>query len=368
MNSCLKHSAGAAALIVLTLVLSACGDLSVYGLLGSEQVGPFAMTQSSVNVTVDSQHRITAQGGYKQYHYELLEGSAGDFDPDTGVYSAPDSITGDEESAVVRATDHFGSTDHTTIYIYNRLSVTPSAFSVAMGGDEVTWTVTFEGGFGDKSVQRTELGNPASISGDNTLHYTPISAGKDSVQIEDQKGNSVVIAVSVYDSSALYVDPTSRIAIAGGTAVSFAVGGYTDVNDVAATTHDGAYDHLLTWDDLQSELTFDPDSIDAPRQIDILITDALNAVTATVYVVAHQPGLVAINPSTAEVRVESSVELKAHDGAPPYHFDIASGDGSLRQRDAETVVFTAPSRQGVTRVRVTDSIGQTAIAQMRIRR
>ena len=365
MSGCRKHSVAAVAAVSLTLVLSACGDLSVYGLLDSEQVGPFGMTQSSVNITVDSQHKITAQGGYKQYQYELLEGSVGSFDTSSGIYSAPATIAGEEESAVVRATDHFGSTDHTTIYIYNRLSVTPSAFSVEMGGDEVTWPVTFEGGFGTKSVQHTELGNPASISAGN-LHYTPISAGKDYVEIEDQKGNSVVVAVSVYNSVALYVDPTSRTAISGGAAVSFTVGGYS--GDVTATTHDGAYDDLLTWDGVD-ELTFNPDgAIDAPQQIDIFITDALNEVTATVYVVELEPGQVAINPSTVELRIESSVELKAHDGAPPYRFDIASGHGSLRQRDAETVVFSAPSRQGVTRVRVTDSIGQTAVAQIRVRR
>ncbi|TVR29660.1 MAG: hypothetical protein EA404_14410, partial [Spirochaetaceae bacterium] len=295
----------------MTLVLSACGDLSVYGLLDSEEVGPFAMTQSSVNITFDSEHRITAQGGYKQYHYELLEGSAGDLDAETGVYSAPPSpdIEGEdvEESAVVRATDHFGSTDHTTIYIYNRLSVTPAAFSVAMGGDE-EWPVTFKGGYGDKSVKQTELGNEASISGGNTLHYTPISAGKDYVEIEDQKGNSVVIAVSVYDSSTLYVDPTSQTAIAGGGEggkVSFTVGGYTDIDDVTVTWHDD-YNSVMTWNEAEREITFlDPlPGIDAPQQIDILITDALNAVTATVYVVDQEPGQVAINPSTVEVRVE----------------------------------------------------------------
>lgn len=367
MDCRLKHSVAAVVIVLFTLALTACGDLSVYGLLDSEEVGPFAMTQSSVNIIVGSDHRVTAQGGYKEYRFEMLDGSAGSFDAGSGLYSAPATIAAEEESAVVRATDRFGSTDQTAVYIYKRLSVTPSAFSVEKDDAEVLLNVTFEGGFGTKSVQRTELGNPASITGGDTLHYTPISSGSDYVEIEDEKGNSVVIAVTVFDSTALYVDPTNRTAIAGGPAVVFAVGGYTDVLDVAVTTDGGAYDHLLTWDNVQSEITFDPGALVAPQHIDILVTEAVNTVTATVYVVDSEPGQVAINPSTVELGTGSSVELKAHDGAPPYRFEIASGGGSLQQINAETVLFTAPSRQGVTRVRVTDDIGQTAVAQIKIR-
>ncbi|TVQ38516.1 MAG: hypothetical protein EA384_09075 [Spirochaetaceae bacterium] len=367
MNRLFRLRVSMAALITAaTLILAACGELSVYLLLESEEVGPFSMSQASVNLTVDSQHLVSARGGYREYRYELLADSWGEFDPDTRVYTASGPIPSDEETAIVAATDHFGATDLTTIYVYNRLTVLPSSFAVEVSDQTVSVDLTLVGGFGSRTVQATELGNPAWITGDvddETLHYTPTVAGEDQIEIGDQKGNSVIVRITVHDTSKLFIDPTSATAVPGGDAVTFTVGGGS--GDLSIEP-DQAYASMFNWDGV-SVLTFTPgDQIETPAEIRIVVSDAVAQAHATVYVVSQHPEPVTINPGVVELRTGGSVQLRAAGGVPPYRFEIASGHGSLQQRDFRTVLYSAPDRQGVTRVRVTDSLGQTAVAQIKI--
>ncbi|TVR62228.1 MAG: hypothetical protein EA426_02105, partial [Spirochaetaceae bacterium] len=78
-------------LATAVLVGAACGEYSVYDLLGSQQDGSFAMTRPSIDIVTNAQYELTATGGFTEYSFTRLSGP-GEVSVD-GMYTAPTSIT-----------------------------------------------------------------------------------------------------------------------------------------------------------------------------------------------------------------------------------------------------------------------------------
>ncbi len=73
-------------------------------------------------------------------------------------------------------------------------------------------------------------------------------------------------------------------------------------------------------------------------------------------------GAVALTPATQTVAANSSFAFTASNGVPPYSFSIANGGGSV----SASGVYTAPADPGTAEVWVTDSLGNTASANLTI--
>ncbi len=371
MGNRIHHNrAGFVFLAAAVLVIASCGEYSVYDLLGSQQEGLFALTQTEVVTVTGAQYALAATGGHTEYSFTKLSGP-GEVSVD-GVYTAPAFITDDDNVAIVTATDRVGSSDSAKITIYDRLTADPLSTTVPMGTVSVELDVDITGGIGEVTVlSNTIEANTAVIHDpvhDPVLFYTPAEPGKDRIELSDEYGSISVVTVTVFNPDVISIDPTSAIVAAGET-VEFTVhcsSGDFDIEPVDES--DGSISHDAGSDTFTFTASED---LSEAAEVEITVTssEGLSA-TATVYIViGEDPGPLNVSPSNVEMNTEGRVTLTASGGIVPYVFELAAGGGELMEDpDGITAVFTAAEQPGTARVRVYDRTGDFVVAQIRVKK
>ena len=360
-----NNRAGFVLLIMAVLVISSCGEYSVYDLLGSQQEGPFALTQRSIVTVTGAQYALAVTGGHTEYSFTKVSGP-GDVSVD-GMYTAPTSITTDNTIAVIMATDRVGSSDSAEITIYDRLTADPPSTTVPIGTVSVELDVDISGGIGEVTVVSQTLEANAAGIYDRVLSYTPVVAGKDYVELGDEYGSISVVTVTVFNPDVISIDPTSAIVVAGET-VEFTV--HCSVGDFSVSLDDDDAGLIET---AGTTVTFTAsEHLSEVTEVTITATtdDEASSANATVYIViGEDPGPLNVSPSNVELNTEGRVTLTVSGGIVPYFFELASGGGELMEDpDGITAVFTAPDQPGITRVRVYDRTGDFVVAQIRVKK
>ncbi len=103
----------------------------------------------------------------------------------------------------------------------------------------------------------------------------------------------------------------------------------------------------------------------APSSTDdvvVRVTDSVDKTSDAVLTI-FIAGSFTIVPASITITKGDSVIFTAIGGTPPYTYSIVSGDGSI---DANTGFYTAPDKQGVTIVSVTDSLDSMSDATVKV--
>lgn len=95
----------------------------------------------------------------------------------------------------------------------------------------------------------------------------------------------------------------------------------------------------------------------------VRVLDAMgNVATAQVEVALT----VTLSPITQSIQVGQTLTLTASGGQAPYNFNIESGAGTLGSVGAYSTIFNASSTTGVTVIRATDSLGNSATSRITV--
>ncbi|TVQ38515.1 MAG: hypothetical protein EA384_09070 [Spirochaetaceae bacterium] len=374
LNSAL-HYIFAAVVLLCGLLLSACGELSMYDLLTAEEPGAFAMAQSELNLPPGAEYYVSAVGGFKPYSYILASaGDSGTLDQQTGRYRAPQQAV----EARVEGEDRFGSRADTLIRVFDPLRVSPSVISVAAGQSAVLLEVT--GGSGQRTLITTiTRGSAAWVdpATRETVEYTPPSPADladpkdrhDQFEIEDQAGNIAAVAVTLYLPEALRFDPEVA-AIPADQSITLAVRGTFDtVGFEISPPYDPVTD--LDYDDPRL-VQFTPNGTAGTAIITVTdLSDAARTATATVHVIdeAAENGALTISPSGGSFRDGTTVEFTASGGVPPYTFERAGpGSGQPIPVGDYRARYTVSFPPGTVQIRLTDLTGQQVTAKLNVTR
>ncbi|MBN1647889.1 MAG: hypothetical protein JW874_07645 [Spirochaetales bacterium] len=77
--------------------------------------------------------------------------------------------------------------------------------------------------------------------------------------------------------------------------------------------------------------------------------------SAEAYITVTAPGEPVINPASAELGMNESIEFTASNGTEPYYFTLTSGGGSIIELTGSTVRYTAPDTPGNVILTLSDS-------------
>ena len=385
VSSVLKLSAVA---VLVVLMASACGELSAYDVLESEELGPFRLQEHSVVLAPGGEYQFTATGGYRSYDFSILGGGAGEIHPSTGRYTAPDENS--DEPVQIRAEDRFGASDHAFVLIRDRLTAENTRYTLVVDMEAdlepLDPPVEIEGAL--ETLEVTSLvdtiDNEVDIDIDidqglANLLYSPQNAGSDIIEIIDENNDAVLVRIDVIapDGEELQITPSEKtvlrpadntktveFSVTGGSpgAEGYEVGGNPDPGDngytIIGPTDDGNGVHTLT-------LEIDPT---APETITLTITDDDGAeAQATVHVVNDNGETedLAISPSSVTVSDGSTVVFAASGGVKPYTFTrVGGGSGQPVKIDDYRARYTVSFPPNSVRIEVTDAAGNDVTARI----
>lgn len=372
---------------------------------------PVVISPSSIALAVGNSETFTASGGITPYSFAILSGD-GSVDATTGQYTAPAAAG----SAKVRVTDGIGQVSSADITIHPALAIAASQSVLPAGG-----SATFSATGGVVPYEFSVVSGGGSVNSSTGVYSAPASASSVTVKVTDSRGNTSSIAITVKDpvaispsSITLAVNNSTTFAASGGLApftYSILSGGGTIGSStgiyVAPATAGSAVVRVVDalGQTAQASLTVNPALNLSPASIDVVQTGSVSFSAAggvTPYTYSIVSGGGSINNSTGEytapntagsavirvtdslgnlasssVTVASPVQISpvsytlavnnqktftASGGLAPYTFSLVSGVGAITTAG----VYTAPGTSGVATVKVTDSLGQVASANLTI--
>ena len=190
-----------AALILVSLALAGCGDLSLNDMLENEEPGELSINPTNVVVPASGTADISGKGGFRPYSYENST-ALGAIDPNTGVYTAPDSITGNYETTQIQVTDAFEIGATANITVFAPISLSPTVKSIVVG-DAIDFSVS--GGVPDPNYDFFVNGSLEESTPGSWSH--PFSTeGTYTVEAVDSLGNSAIATITVDEHLAVVVE------------------------------------------------------------------------------------------------------------------------------------------------------------------
>ncbi len=317
-------------------------------------VGPgVTLTASSSLVPPQGTATFVALGGVGGgYTFALrANGSGGNIVSTTGVYTAG---ANGSSADVIEATDPFGNTATLTIQIGPGVSITPAALSAPPGG---TLTLAAVGGSGTgyhyTFTANASGGTLDAITGVYTAGSTTDVI--DGVQATDSLGNTASAAIAI--GGALTVNPAApKVAPRGRVVFTAAGGSGVGFTFVLTTNASGA-----TIDGFTGSYTA---GTTGNVQDVIKVTDTLGNtahVTVTVGDGLH------VTPSTVEAAPLAQMTFTVSGGSGVGYTFALTANASMGSIDLTTGAYTAGALGGGTDVvTVTDSLGNTATAQIHV--
>lgn len=370
------RAAAGAALGVGTLLLFACGELSMYEILDAEEPGELTMSQSTLNLPPEAEYRLTVTGGFKPYQFQI--------DPSTGagvlagdaLYRAPEASQTPAEGRIL-VTDRLGSTAAATIRVYAPLRALPTSIAVEVGESEEIEIVGGRGAIG-RAVAGTGTvsveDNPDTRTSTNPgrIRYTaPGSAGtgSDEIEITDQYGSSAFVTVTLYEVDELRITPLVKTIQAGDTLELTVLGGLDPIAEATILPPYAAVD--LSFSDANRTITFTHPGGGVLDSAHISVTDdSARSAGATVHVIAEDPGDVdelTISPNSGEFTDGTTVEFTASGGVPPYTFErVGPGSGQPVAVGENKARYTVSFPPGAAQIRLTDHTGEHVTAKLNV--
>jgi plastocyanin len=346
-------SIGSTALILLLLLgilLTGCGQPSLYTIINGPTGEPLRIAPGSVALLAQTQYKFGATGGQPPYTYSVL-GGGGTVDPDTGVFTA--GLSAGETT--VRVTDAYGNTEDAEISVTlgGALTISPSALSITVNS-----SVTF-GAFGGVppytySLPTQGTGTPSITTVSDTGEYTAgASTGTDIVRVTDAAGSTSDCTVNVSSSGGvLGISPSSASINLNGTVTVTGIGGIPGYTYSSVTLLGGTGENFDTVTG-----TYTAPS-DRTGTVTLRVEDS-TAATADATITVSPAYPLAISPAAATVGFGSTLTFSASGGVPPYTFTLPTPIGGTGENLAGQT-YTAPSdAAGNATIRVTDGDGVT---------
>ncbi len=130
----------ALAVLILGLILTGCGNVSLSQLLEKQEPGELGITPKTATIGEGSSIEITGKGGFKPYTFSVTAGSIDEIDAIT-YYTAPNS----PDVATIMVTDGFSNVATATIEVVSSSGLSfPEAMTIGVG--ENTGFVIVTGG------------------------------------------------------------------------------------------------------------------------------------------------------------------------------------------------------------------------------
>jgi len=343
----------------MSLVLAGCGQLSLTQLLENEEPGELRVNLSDANLSVNSKIEIAASGGFKPYTFSLVPSSPGTIESDTGIYTAPPTVTtpGGFDQVEIEATDYFGRIDLSTLNVFEPLSLNIKNITVTTA-DTVDFTAS--GGVAPYSFYLDDV-----LKVDSSIWTFPASSvGTYIVEVLDDIENSAVAKVEVV-ADALAIVPTSAYVLINETTT------FSALNPTGAIIFSVANQGPDTgWFTDPGVTPAQYNAPTAPTTDTVILTDTGTSVTATVHVLASDPDPLVITPSAINdpLSYGEEVVFTVSGGVSPYTFwlEYDGPHGSLEQIAADKARYTAPNANTVDWVWVVDELDTSLRVKVRV--
>lgn len=345
------------AVLGLILLLAGCGDISLNQLLENEQPGEFSISPTNAYIPASGMLDISGKGGFMPYTYEN-KGTLGFVDPDTGVYTAPSSVSGNYETTDIEVSDSFGTNASTTITVFAPIELSPAVKTVQVN-DTVNFTAT--GGVPDPvdgyyfSVDGSA---PESDSDGINWPHNFSTEGSYTVEVTDSLGNTAISKINV--ESYLTIDVEETWVVSTGSldlTVLNATGPYTFSIDTPGTPAEVG--EILNPSSIPATYV----APDAELVVTIKVQDSdtpPNVATVEIHVVTVVPEPLTF-PTTVTIHVNETVQLTALGGIEPHNFWL-DGAGSLSPHPIQEyrIRYQAPDYATTAYVWVQDALGRQA--------
>jgi hypothetical protein len=327
------------------LLLSGCGDISLNQLLENEEPGELTISPTNAYVPASGTLDLSGQGGFKPYTY-LNKGTVGSIDPDTGVFTAPTSVSGGYETTEVEVSESFGRAASTTVTVFAPISISPAVKTIGE-----TDLVSF-GVLGGAPNYEFYVNGNLEGSSSGTWSYVFATEGSYTVEAVDTLGNTAVSMITVEGHLAIVVD--EPWVLTSGS-INLRV-----INPTGAHTLSTDPPGIGSFDD-NTAVSTTYHAPDAETVVTIKVEDDAPA-TATIdlYVVSAPPEPVAF-PTSMTVLVNQEVQLTATGGIEPHTFWLI-GEGSLSPHPVQEfrIRYLAPDSPTTAYVWVQDALGRQA--------
>lgn len=295
------------------------------------------ISPANQSLSLSAMQTFTSTGGVSPFVFCLVSGS-GSVDDNSGVYTASAA----PGSASVRVSDAKGNTSTATINVYGALGISPNSIILAINNST---TFSAGGGIGPYTFSVfSGLGTINASTGDYTAAAT---AGFAIVHVTDSLGAVASASIAVNDS--LSISPLSQTTLINSSITFSQSGGVSPflysvrAGTGAIDSNTGVYSAPVSNGSATIRVT---DTLGNFSDANVTITTALT-----------------ISPTSAILAVNNLQTFTAVGGTGPFSFSRFSGTGTV---NAVTGVYTAPTTAGTAIVRVIDSLGAIADANVTV--
>lgn len=290
----------------------------------------------SYTLAANNTKTFTVTGGTSPYTFSVLSGG-GSINSASGLYTAPASAG----SAVVRVTDSLGAHSDSNVTINAALQISPASSTIAVNN-----SVGFSAAGGVPPYTYSVLSGGGTVNAATGTYTASGASGSTVVRVTDSLGNTSNANVTV--NPALQISPANQSVALSGT-ISFSTTGgvapitYSIQSGAGSVNASGVYTAPAS---SGSAVVLATDSLGNTSTANVTITNTLS-----------------ISPSSYTLAVNNTQTFTASGGTGPYTFSIFSGSGTV---NSSTGLYTAPASAGSAVVRVTDSLGAHADANVTI--
>ncbi len=300
-------------------------------------VAALQISPTSQSLSLGGTQTFTTTGGVPPITFSLVSG-AGSINASSGLFTAAMS----PGSSSVRATDSMGNTSTATVNVFSALGISPSSITLAVNN-----TTTFSAAGGSSPYTFSILSGSGVINASTGVYTASAIAGSVVVRVTDNMGSTADSNVTI--NSALAIAPTSQTTLINSS-ISFSASGgvspYTYSVLSGTGSVNGSSGIYTAPGAIGSDVVRVTDSYGNTSDSNITITSAIS-----------------ISPAAFTLAVTNSRTFSGIGGTPPYSFSKVSGIGAINSSSGS---YTAPTSTGSAIVRVSDSLGATADANITV--
>lgn len=333
--------------LIFLFFFFSCDDFSFFALAENSY---FKINPKEIVLYANEECVFTGINGSQPFVFRIVSG-LGSIDISTGLYTAPVTKTND----IILLTDAEGFTDTATVFVIDKLEITPVSLSMLTGSTQV---FTVNGGMPPYTfILESGVGVITPVSS-NSVEYSALGiAGTAVVRVTDSLSNIEDANITISVSGSLMINPTNAVLSISDTVSFVASGG----------------DHSYTYE-IYSESSPSPGTINpvtglytatATGTAVIRVTDGnSDFVDATVLVNSAEPLL--ISPSSIIISPLETYTFSASGGKAPYTFYLEEGESGTI--DPNTGLYTAPAyKDNKVYVSVEDDLGTIVTARVKIK-
>lgn len=334
-------------------ILQSTGNFTAAGVPGTavvrvtDSAGGFADAVISINaalavsplspsLNINDTLSFSVSGGVSPFAYMLISG-AGAIDPTTGIYTAPAVASSDS----IRVTDALGNNVDVTVSVFSALGISPAAVTLAVNNSYL-----FSAAGGGAPYTFAVLSGSGSVSAAGAF-TAGVSSGSTVVQVTDNLGATANATVTV--NSALSISPANLTAFVN-TSFNFSEAGGVSPHSYSLVSGVGAIN--------SSTGLFTAPSVNGAAVV--RVTDAVGNFSNSNVIITTP---LSISPQSGTLAINNTLSFSSVGGTGPFVYSMQSGSGSIHNSSG---VYTGPAVPGVAVIRVTDSLGAFAQANVNI--